>query len=426
MNLYNLIDSLKWLSRQDTNSSPSKAEFIVCIPALYEQNTIVETIQTFLCQSYPASLISIYIVTSAKEKSSPGKQTTQEVIHDYIASLSKADRKRVHSLHYPGRDGYMAHQVNFVAESLQNKLKKNGVYFVIYNADSHVNSDLFKVVNSITSKKLSVDSKWPTILQQSALYQYRGSSKLAEGAGLHQTLWTLVHEIPKLRKQSTLVQKLQGYNFADTLRFSRIAHCIGHGLFVLGNFYITHPLSVDILNEDLPYGLQACALRESIFPIPSLELASTPNRIANVYLQKSTWFNPFFEFANYSERLVRQGKYISKFEVLWLTIQAYSGLLVWLMHSFVLVGSLVSSILAGLEYILLWIVALSLYWIIPALLVTYKRSALVNGGSNSYISVIVGIPYVLTHSVGPVVSIYRWIVAGIGGTKPLKRKTKST
>ncbi len=422
-NLHNLRKSLSWLHAQHNADSRSRSRFFVCIPALNEQDNIVETIETFLNQSYPSDLISIYVATSAKEISLPDKPTTKTVVDRYLTTKDNATRRRIHVIHYPNKDGYMAHQINFVADILHRELKKAGAYFVIYNADSHIDNSVFKVVDSIITNRMNADNKRPTILQQSAIYQYAGNNSIAEGAGLHQTLWTLTHEMPRLLKQSTRVQKIKDSGLIESIKNSRIAHCVGHGLFVRGDYYIKHPLPQDILNEDLPYGLRACALREPIYPIPSLELASTPNKTINVYLQKATWFNPFFEFVNYSKSMIRQKSYVSKFEVWWLLVQAYGSLLIWLMHSAVLLGSLIASIMAGWVYVVLWTVSFVLYWIIPALVVTTKRNSLDNGGSNSYIAILGGIPYVLTHSVGPLISIYRWFVASIRGAKPLKRKT---
>lgn len=426
INLYNLHGSLKWLHAKPATKSAGETQFIVCIPALNEQNTIVETIKIFLEQSYPIDRISIYVVTSAKEVSSPGLPTTREVVSQYIAGLDKAARRRVHLLHYPKSNGYMAHQVNYAADSVRNKLKRSGTYFVIYNADSHIDQDTFKVVDSMIVTKTTRDSDQPTLLQQSAIYQYTGESSVAEGAGLHQTLWTLIHEIPKLRKQSSKVQHLRETGFVESIKNSRIAHCVGHGLFVRGDYYLNHPLPQDILNEDLPYGLLACALREPICPIPSLELASTPSKIINVYRQKATWFNPFFEFVNYGKSIIRRKLYISKFEVWWLLVQAYASLIIWFVHSIILVGGLIVSIIAGWLYIICWTIAFLLYWIVPAFIVTRQRSTIKKGGNNSYASVLGGIPYVLTHSVGPFMSTYRWLVASIHGAKPSKRKTEST
>lgn len=421
----NLKKSIKWLtSIPPANRKPS-TRFIICIPVLDEQDTIVRTIKNFLDQKYPKELIDIYIVTTEKEEKQNAKLSTREVVEEYRASLSNQDQRRLHVLHYPHVNGLMSHQINYLAHHLRQELNDD-VYFTIYNADSNITDNVFIKVDSIIENALNK----PTLLQQSAIYQYDGKGsfvgRIAEGAGLHQSLWTLTHEIPRLLRQSTGIGVLgNSVDMSKILLNSRIAHCVGHGLFVKGSYYVKHPFSEDVLNEDLPYGLMACALREPIYSIPSLELALTPSKLANVYKQKSVWFNPFFEFHTYGKTLEARGFYESRRELWFLVFQAYIPLVIWLLHSFVVVSGLIFSVLAGWLYVFIWFIAFSLYWFIPAIYVTRKRIEIANGGSNSYISILAGSVYVMSHSIGPIWSILRWIPAFIKGVKPNKPKTET-
>ncbi len=422
-NLKNLSRSLRWLQRKVDINDKSRTKFFICIPALDEQDTIIDTINSFIAQSYSKNLVSIYIVTTAREKIYKKKITTKHTVEQYLKTLSKDDAGRVHILHYPDKNGRMAHQINYAAEHLTTELQQKDSYFVIYNADSQIHGNTLKLANDV----IVGAPKPPTILQQSAVYKYSGKSVFAEGAGLHQTLWTLVHEIPKLLSQSSRVLRLEKSHVTmiQLLKYSRIAHCVGHGLFVRGDYYQSHPLPQDLLNEDMPYGLQACALHEPIYSIPSLELASTPAKLVSVYRQKSVWFNPFFEFLDYGKSLIRQNVCFSKSEVWWLLLQAYIPLIIWLVHSIVLMGGLIVSILSGWEYIIVWLIAFALYWLLPSFVVTKKRHGLANGGFNTYTSILAGIPYVLTHSMGPFISVWRWFIAGAHNRLPDKPKTET-
>lgn len=422
-NLRNLFVSFHWLRSKKIAKSRPRAKFFVCIPVLDEQDIITHTLDSFFEQSYPRDLISIYVVTTAREKASTKRPSTKNVVEQYVKTLNKSDARRIHILQYPDKNGRMAHQINYAADYLHAELSQINSYFVVYNADSHIHADTLKLANRVI---VTVPHQ-PTILQQSAVYQYTGESALAEGAGLHQTLWTLTHEIPKLLAQSSRVVHLprSHSNIRQLLQYSRIAHCVGHGLFVRGDYYQLHPLPQGILNEDMPYGLQACALHEPIYSIPSLELASTPAKTINVYRQKSVWFNPFFEFLGYGRTLVHQKAYFSKLEIVWLLMQAYAPLIIWFLHSTVLLGGFVVSIVAGWMYVVVWFVAFNLYWTLPALIITKHRLNLANGGSNTYLSVFAGIPYVLTHSVGPYISVWRWVMAGIKQVQPDKPKTET-
>lgn len=419
----NLRKSIKWLTSGTLLNQKPSTKFIVCIPVLDEQDTIVRTVKNFLNQNYPKELINIYVVTTEKEEWLKGKLSTGDIVKAYKRSLGDQDKKRLHIIHYPHKNGIMSHQINYLAHHLRQEMNDD-VYFSIYNADSNINDDVFIKVDFIID---NAHNK-PTLLQQSAIYQYGGKSsfvgRIAEGAGLHQSLWTLMHEIPRLLRQSEGISALGDSNdILKILQNSRTAHCVGHGLFVRGSYYAKHPLSEDVLNEDLPYGLMACALREPINSIPSLELASTPSKLANVYKQKSVWFNPFFELYSYGKTLETKGLYKSKHELWFLIFQAYIPLVIWLSHSFVVVGGLIFSVLAGWLYVCIWFMAFSAYWFMPALYVTRKRLGVVNGGNNTFVSIFAGSVYAMSHSIGPIWSILRWIPASVKGVKPNKPKT---
>lgn len=422
----NLRKSIKWLTLISRANQKAITKFIVCIPVLNEQDTIVHTVKNFFDQKYPKNLIDIYIVTTEKEERVKGELSTGDIVRAYRDSLDGQDKRRLHIVHYPHKNGVMSHQINYLAEQLRQKMNDNA-YFSIYNADSNIKKDVFMKVDAIIQK---VATNKPTLLQQSAVYQYEGgggfAGRIAEGAGLHQSLWTLTHEIPRLLRQSKRVSKLGASNdLFKILLNSRIAHCVGHGLFVRGSYYIDHPLSEDVLNEDLPYGLMACSLREPIYSIPSLELASTPSKLENVYKQKSVWFNPFFEFLGYGTTLEARGSYKSKRELWFLVFQAYVPLTIWLLHGFIILGGLVFSILAGWLYLIIWFSGFSAYWFIPALYVTRKRKWIANGGNNTYISILAGSMYVMSHSIGPILAVFRWIPAFVKGVKPNKPKTET-
>ncbi len=427
-NLYNLLRSLRWLSSNSLSRQKEDAgtRFIICIPALNEQNTIEATLDKFLDQEYSRSLYSVYVVTTSRERRNAARPSTAEVVEAYRGRLSKEKAKLINVVNYPKRDGRMAHQINYLAQRLTSSLTRENVYFVIYNADSHILPNTLSRTDAQIALAKKRTGRYPGLLQQSALYQYQGRDRIAEGAGLHQTLWTLMHEVPKIRSQSSGLERLgDSRRRLSILLYSRIAHCVGHGLFVHGRYYLDHPFSSDILNEDLPYGLQACAIRESILPIPSLELASTPARLSMVYRQKSVWFNPFFEFLSFGRQLSARRLYKSKFELGYLVVQAYIPLFIWLLHSIILLGGLLFCVLAGPWYVAMWCVAISVYWFIPAAIVTLYRRRLDNGGTNSFWSIGWGVVYVLSHSIGPIWSVMRWGRARLLHVAPDKPKTEA-
>jgi len=97
-----------------------------------------------------------------------------------------------------------------------------------------------------------------------------------------QTRFSLVHELPRLRR--TISKNILIREYAN-------AHCIGHGLFIpnkklneLGNF------SEDTMTEDLFLGFLIRATGNSIVPIPYFENIDSPTSLLRNLRQKYIWY----------------------------------------------------------------------------------------------------------------------------------------
>lgn len=431
IDLVSISSNVLWLKRNKKTSSIDRStRFIICIPALYEQDIIVDTLDRMLSLDYPKNQVDVYVVTTNNEQRHGNSPTTKEVVEKYKRLLTGDDEARLHVLNYPKANGRMAHQINYAATHAADFLKENNCYFVVYNADSIIKPDALIIVNETINNIRNQKEHYPRILQQSAVYSYDSEerwfeSSIAKGAAMHQSRWTLTHELTRLRKQSRNIEKLRGDSPLNSIMYAKIAHCVGHGLFVQGQYYLKNPLPINILNEDLPYGLMQCALRNEIYPLPTLELATSPVRLMNLYKQKTVWFNPFFEFHACIKNLLATGDYKSRFEVCLLGIQAYMTMFIWLLHSVFWNIGLILSIVLGWQYVLLWAVAFICYWVIPSIIyhVYVKGQAIYSCFSIS--SLLLGSLYVLSHSTGPVLCSVQWARASIMGIRPMKPKTVS-
>lgn len=432
MDLASISSNVLWLKKgRKVLSADRSTRFVICIPALYEQDIIVDTLDRILSLDYPKTQVDIYVVTTSKEQGQKNSPTTNEVVEKYRSLLPGDDKTRLHILNYPKADGRMAHQINFAATRAADFLKEDNCYFVVYNADSIIKPDALVVVNETIHDIRKHKKRYPRILQQSAVYSYDFNgrwfeSSIAKGAAMHQSRWTLTHELTRLRKQSQNIEKLRGNSPLNSIMYAKIAHCVGHGLFVQGLYYLKNPLPTDILNEDLPYGLMQCALRNEIYPLPTLELATSPTRLMNLYRQKTVWFNPFFEFHTCIKNLLATGGYKSVFEVYLLGIQAYTTMIIWLLHSaFWNIGLVLSAVL-GWQYLLFWAAAFVCYWVIPSIIYhVYVRGQEIYS-CFSISSLLLGSLYVLSHSTGPILCSVQWVRASVMGIRPTKPKTVST
>jgi len=431
-NLFHLIKNTSWITKMTSRfalkSSP-KTSFIVCIPAYKEQATIIETMEYFLALDYPPEKLRFIIATTQKEADS--KTSTRQIVEKYINSQKISSQKRLRIIHYPKTNGLMAHQINFAAKSIKKEL--TSAYFVVYNADSRPDKKTFRYVDAAIENYKKQYTVYPTILQQSALFnstrsqhQSTASYLLGMGTALHQSLWTLTQEITRFKNQSIHTPKLRKKNnIFNTLLHARYAHSVGHGLFIKGSHYLSNMLPENVLNEDMPYGLLQSSLRNAIYPIPLLEVASSPSRITNVYKQKSVWFNPFFEYHIALSTIIKNNQYESLIEVYFLTLQAYISLLIWLFHSSIWIVSLILSIALGAPYFALWVIGLVLYWFIPSFIAKsfIERNTIPINVKVS--SIFIGTIYVLTHSLGPLIATAKWTIAISRKSKPTKPKTEN-
>lgn len=423
-----LHSNIRWLDKgARTHVAPPAARFVICIPALYEQEVITKTLDRMLSIDYPRELVEIYVVTTQKEQKHKGTLTTNEVVKKYKKLLPENTQKHLHILNYPDSSGRMAHQINYAAKKAARFLNQENCYFVVYNADSLIRPDIFSVANDKIVEIYRQRKMHPKILQQSAIYFCESKPKgigglIAQGAAIHQSRWTLTHELNKLRKQTKNIRRLRASPL-NSIMFAKIGHCVGHGLFVKGSHFLKFPLPTALLNEDLPYGLMQCALRNEINPIASLELAASPIQLHNVYRQKSVWFNPFFEFYKYTRYILKSRAYINRFEVYILTVRAYATMLVWLLHSFMWGLGLALASLSGWQMVALWLLILTLYWVVPGIVYgSYVKKHKLRHAF-SIPALILGTIYVLTHSYGPILGVIRWVKAAITHTRPDKPKT---
>lgn len=428
--IISLMRNIQWLDKQSEQKSTSipSTHFVICIPVLYEQRIIVSTLNKMLAMHYPKDLVDIYVVTTSKEQKHGQELTTDEVVKHYKETLTEENQQRLHVINSKDENGRMAHQINFAANYASSTLQNERTYFVIYNADSDINPETLKVAHDTIENIRHNNNQLPLLLQQSAIYTHKATSgwiesSITKGAAMHQSRWTLTHELTRLRNQSRHTSILTGASIVDSLKHARVAHCVGHGLFVLGKHYLENSLPTDTLNEDLPYGLIQSVKRHSIYPLPILELSSSPSRLINLYKQKAVWFNPFFEFYSCAKKIFTRNEYTNKFEVYFLTTQAWVSMAIWLVHSFMWGAGFILSFLLGWIYVLVWFLIFVLYWLMPSLIYhAYTQRARLYS-CLSVPSLVLGSFYVLTHSLGPIICCYRWSKAYATGTQIDKPKT---
>jgi hypothetical protein len=410
-----------------------KNKIVILIPALREQKSINQTLQYFLRITQKLKNLKIVIITTERENEKSFKGLSTRQLVNLFIKQEKCNQK-IANIHYPRRDGYMAHQLNYAIGELksQKKIDLNTI-LAIYNADSRPNPSTFSYIlnqNNCLKKE--------TVWQQSAIFlknfkKYSDFKNIFHALflktnSLLQTRWTLTHEIPRLLRVSSGDKFLQKY---------ANAHCVGHGLFIkLRTLNKIGGFSEKSVTEDLFIGYLLRAHGIDISPIPYLELADSPENFKASMRQKYVWFwgpmsylTYFNHFKKYSPRKYLQNKK----RAIILMIQGLISGFAWLLSGPIILYILIYPTVIT-DYHLYWlsIIAIIIYGPAQSMLILSNLKTLsLSSGQNlpklstfeKIILSICSVPTSIFNSIPPYFSVIAQIRYTLFGQTIIKSKT---
>lgn len=355
---------------------------------------------------------------------------TNELAKDIAAKINSETRHGfVKVIEYPNQTGVVAHQINYAVKSLNAIQSKD--YIGIYNADSRPPLDtLIQAEHAIEGHHV------PPVIQQSSLFMLNASNTTNKGYAwkanaLHQTMWTLKHEVTMLRRQSkyALKSNLSTSRLGKFL-YTRFTVCVCHGLFVNASYYKKMPLPEDAVIEDTSYGLLQSLNKTPVLPLYALENSESPTSLTSVIRQKRTWFRLVFDLwdlckSAYDGSLETTA---TRAEVGAIALQILPTYVIWIFHTIVTTLPLIVAICTLRWWIFAgWFLAMIVYWLIPALAINSKLGVLVGQQPLSMGQVsgifVFGMPGILSHSLGPWFSVYDGIRNKLG-LQVEKKKTE--
>ena len=392
--------------------------FFLLIPLLREQSVIRENINTF--SALKGNYTLVYITTQ-KEQSESNVLSTKEVLEHLKDEM---DLDFVH-FHYPYLDGGMAHQLNFALEELikSQRLLPND-YVAVFNADSQISPQYIVRLDSYIQIMNN-----PPVVQQSALFvkNYNSFSnsmigRILKNIALLQSHWTLVHEVPRLRRTSS-PNKIT--------RFFESGHVVGHGMVIktsvlqqVGLFPTIHT------NEDLPLGYYLGNLGIPIHVFPDFEFAESPRTLTQVLRQYTTWFYGTAAYPAYFFHFTRINGFKLRALVTALrnSIRAY----IWpFMGLFWIYLILYPTVTKQSLLLLIAVITFFLEYIL-GFIITHKiaRKEVKNIGIQlqdlNFLQILLMYPSYVAHTFGPLRGLYRIFVGKIYGIKFEKEKTERT
>jgi len=422
------INYKKIISESEKNNANHK--FILLIPVLKEQKIINTTIDYFSKLNYKQESFKIFFISTEKEfeDQKVDEKNTIEIIKNntlYGSDLIKL-------LHYPDKKGKMVDQLNFAFDYiLKNETDLDKTFIGIYNADSRPNIETLNTVSMLATKNNG------RVYQQSAVFfdnfnQFKNGNnfwteKFLKNNALLQVRWTLVHEIPRLLRQSFCTNKFNKRFF--------LSHCIGHGLFIRSDFLKEiKKMPYHTLTEDLFFGYILSLLREPINPIPIMESAEMPNSFSMALKQKYVWFFGPFDHFTYKKYFKSHFKNkANNFLLNWFTLQGIFPAFAWLLSGWIFLYIFIYPILSVNYNLLLWsILAFGFYAPFAYFIILCKYEFLNNLCSKQdkistqeYLwSLIFSLPTSIIHSVPPIFSIFAKLKSKITKFEPQKPKTE--
>lgn len=385
--------------------------FYIIVPLMHEVSAVDSLVDSLVSLRYPAKRMVIILATTSKERDARGNNPTHAAAQRVIARYRKKKiAPRIVAIECTKPTGYVATQIKFAVDTFGAEIRDDD-FLLVYNADSSPGRTTLLAADSL----LQHYRKQVDVMQQSSLFTKNISNIIANksfGAAanaIHQSLWTLKHEVTMTRRQSSLSrQSIRGANLFRRLWLARFTVCVGHGLFIRKSYYDKHPLNEDASIEDTQYGLYQSLNRTGVYTIPILENSESPSTLSRVIAQKRTWFNLVFDL---TRLFVTKGKQVfrkkeQRTEFVSILLQVATIYSVWFTHSLFLIGTIILIIMSSNTIIVTLAVTFHiLYWPVPALLLAAYHHRLVSTGRLRIVDAmsawVLGAPAILSHSLGP-------------------------
>lgn len=427
-----IVISNYWIYREKefgNTSSTSKVRFFVLIPVLDESRILEGTIEYFYNVLLPFKSSFIYIITTEREYEINEKNGVNDTLN--LAQILQKKYSNVISLHYPEKNGKMAHQLNYAVEHISKNLKLyNRDYFSVYNADSRPDANTFNwISNYLANKKYKGQ---PKIFQQYGNYLGNVDNFTKKGnyflesmlysAALWQNRWSLGFELPH-----ALFQFIPGIK--NILKYFPILnYCIGHGLFFSYSYYKeSGKFTENMYNEDALFGLKACVYGHKIIPIPVYDKSSSPDSIKGLFFQKASWyFGPLQSFEYYRE-IINERNHIKKWRLLTLTIKLFFHAIYWFFGPFFIMLNIIYAIYVNSALVWMYVVGTVLLFLVVPSFVAWL---MLNSGRNTVknFSVLLrlcigSVPFYMLHGMSTIPSIYKYFMYLLFNKSMKKEKT---
>lgn len=421
--------SVSWLEQVDLSKLSGTEirnhyRLFVIIPVLNEARILEETVDYFVDLLTGIDNATLVIVTTEKEF------TIEERFGDTIAVAARLKQRNptMQVMHYPEKNGKMAHQLNFSIKTLDDtKQIKDDDLIAIYNADSRPDRNTFRwVVSRYKPGEREVFQQFGDYTGN--LSEVRCDSNFFRrsvilSAIAWQTRWSLGFELPHSLDQFGFLSRLG-------LTLGPLNYCIGHGLFLS---YVVYKkvdgFNEKMHNEDAILGLQLSIRGITIEPIPFLDKVRVPDSIKALFLQQASWFFGPLQSFEYFRILSRSGRRVVGVKDFVLSSKLFSHAVYWIVGPglfLAMMGYFIifPSVTSFFQVVAVWV----FFLVLPSNYALVEMMRLNASDFHKNIDdswpLVVGMPvFYLLHGIAGIRSTFKYVIRYVTGREISKEKT---
>lgn len=309
VNVFKLQYTKSWIAATTkgivNRNIKNKKKLYLIIPVLNEQKIIEQSVKHFMEIAYKFEEITVVFVTSDKE--GKGEKSTYFLINKMLPLY---DREKIMLIHYPKKNGVMAHQINYAFNTILKKEINKDFWIGIYNVDSRISFETIIYIRNQINSSINQNRCYQQYSYYSNVYHKKSILGSEE---LWQNRWTLCFEIYRSIVQLKMKRYFNiRFSGIKELIFEKMNYIIGHGFFIHSKLLESiGGLPENTINEDAFMGYLLNCMRVDIFPIPYLEKAYFVNSLQIYLKQQAVWFNgPLYAFKYFN--LIKKNQLIEK------------------------------------------------------------------------------------------------------------------
>ncbi|PIR38938.1 MAG: hypothetical protein COV34_00090 [Candidatus Zambryskibacteria bacterium CG10_big_fil_rev_8_21_14_0_10_42_12] len=329
--IFRLFFTYSWIKKERKNyrALPSdKQKIYILIPVLAEADILEDTVRYFNTH-FTTGRSDTFLVIITTEKEDLVTQSKQNTI-SIARNITQQDSKIIH-IHFPEKEGKMAHQLNYAIGELTNKSNviRDGDLIAVYNADSRPEKETLDWVRKeFREKNIQAFQQYGCYTGNILRLQNLSWKSILVSASIWQTRWAIGFELFNALKQLRFVKKNLVIKFNYPFNY-----CIGHGLFITPKlFQKVGGFSESTHNEDAILGLQLSNMQELLMPVPYFDISESPDSVTMLYKQKSNWYFGPLQAYTYAVDILKNSdhNFFGKVRLFLLSSKLFSHAVFWI------------------------------------------------------------------------------------------------